>query len=96
MALVTKVIIRLMRQPELVKTLLAVYDTRTTAARPSPRSPAVHHAGSSRNARRRHAANGGRSYARRISIDAAAVLLIELEGLTESVEEQVEQIEPSA
>ena len=45
MVLVTKITVRLMRQPELVKTLLAIYDTRRTIARirwlRSPRAPSL-------------------------------------------------------
>ena len=39
MALVTKIIVRLMRQPEKVKTMLAVYDSADDAPTRWPRSP---------------------------------------------------------
>jgi glycolate oxidase len=93
MALVTKITIRLMRQPELVKTLLAVYDTADdcgqTVAEITSRAitpVAVEMLDGVMLRMVEEATHAG------YPMDAAAVLLIELEGLTESVEEQVEQI----
>jgi glycolate oxidase len=93
MVLVTKVIVRLMRKPELVKTILAIYD------RPEDAGQTVEHMTA-------HAITPAAVemmdgvMLRMIEeathagypMDAAAVLLIELEGLREMVEEQVEKI----
>ncbi|MEO8128383.1 MAG: FAD-linked oxidase C-terminal domain-containing protein [Bryobacteraceae bacterium] len=93
MALVTKVIIRLMRQPELVKTILAVYDSTDdcgrTVAEITARAitpVAVEMLDGVMLRMVEEATHAG------YPMDAAAVLLIELEGLIEAVEEQVEQI----
>jgi glycolate oxidase len=93
MALVTKVIVRLMRQPELVKTLLAIYDSTEdcgqTVAEITARAivpVAVEMLDGVMLRMVEEATHAG------FPMDAAAVLLIELEGLKESVEEQVEQI----
>src|SRR5882757_3611761 len=93
LALVTKITVRLMRQPELVKTLLAVYDTADdcgqTVAEITSRAitpVAVEMLDGVMLRMVEEATHAG------YPMDAAAVLLIELEGLTESVEEQVEQI----
>jgi glycolate oxidase len=93
MALVTKVVIRLMRQPELVKTILAIYDSADdcgeTVAEITARAitpVAVEMLDGVMLRMVEEATHAG------FPIDAAAVLLIELEGLRESVEEQVEQI----
>ena len=93
MALVTKVIVRLMRQPELVKTILAVYDSADdcgqTVAEITARAitpVAVEMLDGVMLRMVEEATHAG------FPMDAAAVLLIELEGLRESVEEQVEQI----
>ena len=93
MALVTKVIIRLMRQPELVKTILAVYestdDCGETVAEITARAitpVAIEMLDGVMLRMVEEATHAG------YPMDAAAVLLIELEGLTEAVEEQVEQI----
>jgi glycolate oxidase len=93
MALVTKVIIRLMRQPELIKTILAVYDSAddcgNTVAEMTARAitpVAVEMLDGVMLRMVEEATHAG------FPMDAAAVLLIELEGLRESVEEQVEQI----
>ncbi len=93
MALVTKVIIRLMRQPEVVKTILAVYDSTDdagqTVAEITARAitpVAVEMLDGVMLRMVEEATHAG------YPMDAAAVLLIELEGLTEAVEEQVEQI----
>ena len=93
MALVTKVIIRLMRQPEMVKTLLAIYDSPddagNTVAEITARAitpVAVEMLDGVMLRMVEEATHAG--YPK----DAAAVLLIELEGMREGVEEQVEQI----
>jgi glycolate oxidase len=93
MALVTKVIVRLMRQPEMVKTILAIYDSADhcadTVAEITARAitpVAVEMLDGEMLAMVEAATHAG------YPPDAAAVLLIELEGLTEGVEEQVEQI----
>ena len=93
MALVTKVTVRLMRKPELVKTLLAIYDSDEdcgqTVAEITARAitpVAVEMLDGVMLRMVEEATHAG------FPMDAAAVLLIELEGLRESVEEQVEQI----
>ncbi|MBK9167749.1 MAG: FAD-binding protein [Bryobacterales bacterium] len=93
LALVTKIVVRLMRQPELVKTLLAIYDSvddcADTVAEITARAitpVAVEMLDGVMLGMVEEATHAG--YPK----DAAAVLLIELEGLTEAVEEQVEQI----
>jgi len=93
MALVTKVIVRLMRQPEVVKTLLAIYDSAEdcgqTVAEITARAitpVAVEMLDGVMLRMVEEATHAG------YPMDAAAVLLIELEGLKEGVEEQVEQI----
>jgi glycolate oxidase len=93
MALVTKVIVRLMRQPELVKTLLAIYDTPEGAGRTVAEITAraitpvaVEMLDGVMLRMVEHATHAG------YPLDAAAVLLIELEGLREAVEEQVDQV----
>ncbi|HEY3742232.1 MAG TPA: FAD-linked oxidase C-terminal domain-containing protein [Bryobacteraceae bacterium] len=93
MALVTKIIVRLMRKPEVVKTLLAIYDRTedagNTVAEITARSitPAAIEMLDGVMLRMVedwiHA-----GYPK----DAAAVLLIELEGLRETVEEQMTEI----
>jgi len=93
MALVTKVIVRLMRMPEAVKTGLAVYnsaaDCGRTVAEITARAitPAAVEMLDGVMLRMVEEATGA-GY----PMDAEAVLLIELEGLSEAVEEQVEQI----
>ncbi len=93
MALVTKITVRLMRQPELVKTMLAIYDTvddcADTVAEITARAitpAAVEMLDGVMLRMVEEATHAG------YPMDAAAVLLIELEGLKEAVEEQVEQI----
>ena len=93
MALVTKVVIRLMRQPELVKTILAIYDSADdcgqTVAEITARAivpVAIEMLDGVMLRMVEEATHAG------FPMDAAAVLLIELEGMRESVEEQVEQI----
>jgi glycolate oxidase len=93
MAFVTKVTVRLMRKPEVVKTMLAIYDssegagrtvTRITACAITP--VAIEMLDGVMLRMVEEATHAG------YPMDAAAVLLIELEGLREAVEEQVEQI----
>src|SRR3989441_7007 len=97
MVLVTKIIVRLMRKPELVKTLLAIYDSADHAGRTVAEITAraitpvaVEMLDGVMLQMVEHATHAG------YPLDAAAVLLIELEGLREVVEEQVEQIRQAA
>src|SRR6266481_5221738 len=97
MALVTKVTVRLMREPELVKTILAIYDSADHAGRTVAEITAraitpvaVEMLDGVMLQMVEHATHAG------YPLDAAAVLLIELEGLREVVEEQVEQIRQAA
>ncbi len=93
MALVTKIAVRLMRKPEAVKTLLAVFssteDCGNTVAEITARAitpVAVEMLDGVLLRMVEEATHAG------YPLDAAAVLLIELEGLHEAVDEQVEQI----
>src|SRR5438876_4834598 len=93
MALVTKVIVRLMRQPEAVKTILVIYETpddcADTVAEITARAivpVAIEMLDGVMLRMVEEATHAG------YPMDAAAVLLIELEGLTETVEEQAVQI----
>jgi glycolate oxidase len=93
MALVTKITVRLMRQPEMVKTILAVYDRTDdcadTVAEITARTitpAAIEMLDGVMLRMVEEATHAG------YPMDAAAVLLIELEGLREAVEEQAEQI----
>ncbi|BDC51966.1 FAD-binding protein [Bryobacterales bacterium F-183] len=93
MVLVTKVIVRLMRAPEAIKTLLAIYDSPAdagnTVAEITARAitpAAVEMLDGVMLRMVEEATHAG------YPLDAAAVLLIELEGLKEVVEEQAEQI----
>ncbi|MEO8656915.1 MAG: FAD-linked oxidase C-terminal domain-containing protein [Bryobacteraceae bacterium] len=93
MALVTKVIVRMMRAPEMVKTALAIYDrdedAGATVAEITARAitpVAVEMLDGVMLRMVEEATHAG------YPMDAAAVLLIELEGLQEAVEEQVEQV----
>jgi glycolate oxidase len=93
MALVTKVMVRLMRKPEMVKTILAIYDREedcgATVAEITARAivpVAVEMLDGVMLRMVEEATHAG------YPMDAAAVLLIELEGLRETVEEQVVQI----
>jgi len=93
MALVTSVTVRLMRQPEKVKTILAIYnsasDCADTVAEITARAitpVAVEMLDGEMLRMVEEATHAG------YPMDAAAVLLIELEGLVEAVEEQTEQI----
>ena len=93
MVLVTKVIVRLMRKPEMVKTILAVYNTSDDAGRTVAQITAraitpvaVEMLDGVMLRMVEEATHAG------YPLDAAAVLLVELEGLREAVEEQVEQV----
>src|SRR5579864_6940614 len=93
MVLVTKIIVRLMRAPELVKTILAIYDSADhcadTVAEVTARAitpAAVEMLDGVMLRMVEEATHAG--YPK----DAAAVLLIELEGLREAVIEQVDHI----
>jgi glycolate oxidase len=93
MALTTRITVRLMRQPERIKTILAICneasDAANTVAEITARTitpVAVEMLDGEMLRMVEDATHAG--YPR----DAAAVLLIELEGLTEAVEQQVEQI----
>ncbi len=93
MALITKVIVRLMRAPELVKTCLAIYnsvddcaDTVATITARGITPVAVEMLDGVMLRMVEEATHAG------YPLDAAAVLLIELEGLTEGVEEQLGEI----
>lgn len=94
MALVTEIGLRLMRQPEAVKTMLAVYSAPehagSTVGELTARSllpVAVEMLDGPMLRMVEQATHAG------YPMDAAAVLLIEVEGLTEEVEEQSAQIE---
>jgi glycolate oxidase len=93
MALVTRITVRLMRLPEAIKTMLAVYgsadEAGATVAALTARGiiPAALEMLDGPMLRMVEAATHA-GY----PLDAAAVLLIEVEGLTEAVEEQAEQI----
>ena len=93
MVLVTKVIVRLMRAPETVKTLLAVYETPQDAANTvaglTARAiipAAVEMLDGVMLRMVEEATHAG------YPMDADAVLLIELEGVKEDVEEQMEHV----
>ncbi len=92
LALVTKAVLRLMRQPEHVKTLLAIYDSAEDAGRTVSEmtaraiTPVALEMLDGVMLRMVEEATGA-GYPK----DAAAVLLIELEGLREAVEEQAAQ-----
>jgi glycolate oxidase len=93
MALVTKVIVRLMRRPEAVQTALAIYDTvddcaatvsEITARGMTPAALEMLDGTLMRMVE--EATHAG------YPLDAAGVLLIEMEGLAEMVGEQVEKV----
>ncbi len=93
MALVTKIIVRLMRKPERVKTILAVFNSPSDAADTVAEITAcaitpvaVEMLDGEMLRMVEVATHAG------YPLDAAAVLLIELEGLVEGVEDQAEQI----
>ncbi|HXE04684.1 MAG TPA: FAD-linked oxidase C-terminal domain-containing protein [Bryobacteraceae bacterium] len=93
MALITRIGVRLMRQPEAVKTLLAIYNTpeeagntvgELTARQILPVALEMLDGPMLRMIE--EATHAG------YPLDAAAVLLIEMEGLIEAVEEQAERV----
>ncbi len=93
LALITKVIVRLMRQPEAVQTALAIYNsaedagrtvTEITARGITPVALEMLDGVMLRMVE--EATHAG------YPMDAAAVLLIEVEGLHEAIQEQIEQI----
>ncbi|MGE5647877.1 MAG: FAD-linked oxidase C-terminal domain-containing protein [Acidobacteriota bacterium] len=93
MALVTKVVLRLMRKPEHVKTALAIYNSAEHAGRTVTEITArgitpvaVEMLDGVMLRMVEEATHAG------YPMDAAAVLLIELEGMREAVEEQVELV----
>jgi glycolate oxidase len=93
MALVTKITVRLMRKAELVKTILAIYESSEDAGRTVAEITAraitpvaIEMLDGVMLRMVEEATHAG------YPMDAAAVLLIELEGLREAVEQQVEQI----
>lgn len=93
MALVTKIAIRLMRQPETVKTVLAIYEspddageTVTELTQRAITPAAVEMLDGVMLRMVEEATHAG--YPK----DAAAVLLVELEGVKEAVEQQIEQV----
>jgi glycolate oxidase len=93
MVLVTKIIVRLVRKPEVVKTALAIYDSSeqagNTVAEITARAitpVAVEMLDGVMLRMVEEATHAG------YPMDAQAVLLVELEGIREAVEEQVEQI----
>jgi glycolate oxidase len=93
MVLVTKIIVRILRSPESVKTLLAIYDepedAASTVAAITERAiipAAIEMLDGVMLRMVEEATHAG------YPMDASAVLLIEVEGLTESVEEQAAQI----
>ncbi len=94
LALVTKAVLRLMRLPEHVKTLLAIYDSSEDAGRTVSEitaraiTPVALEMMDGVMLRMVEEATGA-GYPK----DAAAVLLIELEGLREAVEEQATEVE---
>jgi glycolate oxidase len=94
MALVTKIGVRLMRMPEALKTMLAIYNSTDEAGNTVGAltargiTPVALEMLDGPMLRMVEAATHA-GY----PLDAAAVLLIELEGLTEAVEEQAAQIE---
>ncbi len=93
LVLVTTVVVRLMRQPEVVKTILAIYnsaedagDTVTEITARAITPVAIEMLDGVMLRMVEEATHAG------YPMDAAAVLLIELEGMREAVEEQVQQV----
>ena len=93
MALVTKITVRLLRKPEMVKTALAIYESSEDAGRTVAEITAraitpvaVEMLDGVMLRMVEEATHAG------YPMDASAVLLIELEGLREAVEDQVEQV----
>ena len=93
LGIVTQIIVRLMRQPEAVKTLLAVYDTVDAAAETVAEITSRGITPAALEMMDQVTLQAVEAYAHAgYPIDAAAVLLIEVEGLKEQVETQAEQI----
>jgi glycolate oxidase len=93
LGIVTQIIVRLMRLPEAVKTLLAVYDTVDAAAETVAEITARGITPAALEMMDQPTLQAVEAYAHAgYPIDAAAVLLIEVEGLKEQVETQAEQI----
>ncbi len=93
LVLVTKIVVRLMRKPEMVKTILAIFDANQDAGRTVAEITArgitpvaVEMLDGVMLRMVEEATHAG------YPMDAAAVLLIELEGLKEAVEHQVEEV----
>jgi glycolate oxidase len=93
LALVTKVVLRLMRKPECVRTALAIYNTAEDAGQTVTEITArgitpvaVEMLDGVMLRMVEEATQAG------YPMDAAAVLLIEVEGLREAVDEQIEQV----
>jgi glycolate oxidase len=93
MALVTRITVRLMRKPEMIKTVLAIYESADDCARTVSEitaraitPAALEMLDGSMLRMVEEAVHAG------YPLDAAGVLLIELEGLREAVEEQTEQV----
>ena len=93
MVLVTKIIVRLMRRPETVKTALAIYESNEDAGRTVAEITArgitpvaIEMLDGVMLRMVEEATHAG------YPMDAGAVLLIELEGLREMVDEQLEQV----
>jgi glycolate oxidase len=97
MALVTKVVVRLMRKPEAVKTILAIYesddDAGSTVAEITARAITPVAGEMLDGVMLKMVEEATRAG---YPMDAEAVLLIELEGMREVVDEQVEQIREAA
>ena len=97
MALTTKITVRLMRQPEVVKTLLAIYNSvdhcADTVAEITARGITPAAVEMLDGVMLRMVEDDSHAG---YPMDAAAVLLIEVEGLTEAVEEQSGQIQEIA
>lgn len=93
MAMITKVTVRLLRKPEAIKTFLAIFDNvddcATTVSEITARAitpAALEMLDGSMLRMVEEATHAG------YPLDAGGVLLIELEGLTEAVEEQAEEV----
>src|SRR5690348_9473193 len=93
MVLVTKIMVRLMRKPEVVRTVLAIYESSADAGRTVAEITAraitpvaIEMLDGVMLRMVEEATHAG------YPMDASAVLLIELEGLSELVEEQTEQL----
>lgn len=93
MVLVTKIVVRLMRRPEQIKTVLAIYESSADAGRTVAEITAraitpvaIEMLDGVMLRMVEEATHAG------YPLDASAVLLIELEGLSEVVEEQTEQL----